>query len=189
MADPTSKTPPIKQNPIGLEVPMQSIQLALKPLPWLDVSYARAVLLPVESGTTKQEPMVYVEGRHHKSVLPNGNLKSQSFITLTSPETIEEFNHNSKSQLFEADIAIIFWVNFEKIDPGRDEIFIEELKNDVQDVLSFNEAIVSIDEIIDENALDIFAPYNIDITDKELLMYPYGGMRFNCKIGYESLCP
>lgn len=188
MADYTSKTAPTKENPIGLEVPVKSIQLDLATITWLELSYGRAILLPVEPGNNKQVPMVYVGGRQHKEVLPNDNLKSQSFIAITSPETIEEFNHNAKSQTKEVDIAIIIWVNFEKIDPNRKDIFIEELKNNVAEVLAFNEHIISIDEIIDENALVIFSPYNIDICDNELLMYPYGGMRFNCTIGFESFC-
>lgn len=187
MSDPTSTTPPVKQDPIGIEIAITGLQLELQTIPWLEVSYGRAFLIP-EEDSQRQVPAVYTGGRHHKVVLPNDNFKSQSFIAVTSPETFVEFTLNAVGQTKEADIAIIIWMNFEKIDRDESDFFRELLKKDVEKILAFNEHIITIEEVIDEDAFKIFAGYEIDIKERECLMWPYGGFRFNCKIGYESFC-
>lgn len=187
MSDYTKTTPPVKQNPMGIEEPITSLQLALQTMPWLDVSYGRAFLVP-EEGSSQQIPVVYTGGRQHKSVVPNGNLKSQSFIAVIGPERFIDFDRNTNSQTKEADISIIFWVNFEKIDITESDFFRELLKNDIEEILAFNQYIISIDEVIDEDAFKIFAGYDINIRERETMMWPYGGFRYNCKIGWESFC-
>ena len=188
MADYTSVNAPLVLSPTGLEVPIQSIQLDLAALTFLEVSYGRARLQPIEQNSNKVEPMVYVKNRNYKTVLPNDNLNSLSFIIVTSPETIEELNHNSKSQTKEVDLAIIVWFNMEKLNKFEDLEFFEDYKNQVEEKLAFNSNVLSINSIIDEDAKEIFSPFSIDECEKELLMYPYGGFRFDITIGYESFC-
>lgn len=188
MADYTDETTPIKSNPIGIEIPIQSIQIDLAEINWLELSYGRAFVQPVRKGSTSVVPMVYVGGRQHKNVLPNDNVKSQSFISTTSPEEFEEYDQNTNSQIKNVDLAVIVWVNLEKIDPNNKEIFTEVLKNDIEKVLSFNQYVGEIKEIFDEDANEIFRGYNIDLCGKELLMYPFAGLRFNINVVYESFC-
>lgn len=188
MADYTSTTAPMIANPIGIEVPIQSIQQDLASLSFIELSYGRAKMFPVKKDSDKQEPKVYVGNRNYKTVLPNDNLNSQSFIAVTSHETIEEFDHNSKSQIKKCDLAIIIWVNFEKLDKFNDIEDFENFKSQVEQKLAFNPYIIDIDSVIDENAKKIFSPYDIDQCEKESLQYPYGGMRFDVKIGFESFC-
>jgi len=188
MANYTTPIAPIIVSPKGIEIPIQSIQLDIASLTCIEVSYGRARLYPVEKGTNKQEPKVYLGNTNYITVLPNDNVNSQSFISVTGPETIEEYNHNSKSQIKETTLALIVWFNAMKLNKFGDVELFEDIKSEIEQKLSFNSFVNSIDEIIDEDARAIFSPYDIEQCDRELLMFPFGGMRFDLTIGYESFC-
>ena len=193
MADYTNKNAPVQSNPIGIEAPITSIQLdLLNGLSWLETSYGRAVLMPTEdaqpNAPKRYEPKVYVGNRRYKTVLPNDNLMSQSFMHVLQPEKVVDYQMNSHSQNLESEIALVVWVNLEKIDVSNNEMYLEQLKSDVLRVLYNNSSIVEVNSIIDEDARRIYSPYSIDDLNKELLMYPFKAMRFDFKIAYESFC-
>ena len=120
--------------------------------------------------------------------MANDNFKSHSFIYVIPPERTVDFEVNQKTQTKQVDIAIIFWVDLRKIAPNKDSIFIEDLKKDIEAKLSFGTSVTDINRVWDDEVQDIFKEFDIDKFNKELLMYPYKAIRYECEITYETFC-
>lgn len=121
------------------------------------------------------------------NVLPNDFLKAQSFIKMNGPENWEQFNRFEGS-MKSRKISVIFWVNLKYIDVSKNYIFIDVLKNQVEDILRTHPNTGTIDAYYDERAEDVFDGYSIQDVDTKYLMYPYSGFRFDLTVNYPEEC-
>lgn len=187
-------------SPVGLDKAIQSIQQELATgLTWLEKSFGRAwEFKEIDPATEKdiRVPKCYYGEGEYINVLPNDNLKAQSFITVRNEETWPSYSRatgNSKSR----DLSIIFWFNLKEINPAKDYIFTEELKTEVEKILKLNAYVASINRYYDERVEDVFdgyisqaesGRYSVDDTKTQYLMYPYSGFRFDVTIAYTEEC-
>jgi hypothetical protein len=190
MADYTNPNAPVVQNPINLDKQIGDIQTRLATIPWLETAYGRVWNITTKEliGKEKAEPHVYVANGQYKKIMANDNLKSESFVFVRQPERIIDYELNSKTQNKEVDISIIFWMDLRKINPTLDQVYTEILKSDIEAVLYAAPPITNINRVWDDEGKDIFKGFNIDNLNKELLMYPFKALRYDCQISYETLC-
>jgi hypothetical protein len=195
-------TIPTISAPTGLDSVIESIRVALSAMTWLDKSFGRAWEFKEKNadGKTLKLPKVFIgsngtEGEY-LNVLPNDFLKSQSFIAVRGPEKWEQFNKNNGSMKIRK-LSVIFWVNLKDIDPSKNFIFIDQLKDQVEAIIAAHPDVKSIDEYYDERAEDVFdgydvglnsGDYSIDDVKSQYLMYPYSGFRFDFTVMYPQVC-
>lgn len=185
-------------TPIGLDAPISSIRAALAALAWMSKSFGRAYefreQLP-QNGKIRRIPKVYEDNGEYISALPNDSLFTEdmagmSFIAARDGETYDVFNKFNVGSTRNTELTLIVWVDLQQIDANKDWIFTEELKRDVEHILSNNEFVVTINNWHDENVESVFSGY--DLTENEIaskyMKYPYSGFRCTFTVGYPSPC-
>lgn len=189
-------TPQIAE-PVNIDRPIQEMQLALAQLGWLEKSFGRAynsyktVTGPLGQ-TTKAYPEVWQGlGLDLLEVLPNDNLKSQSFFRVHEPQEVIDYVMDGYS-VMRATVSIIFWFNLKEIDPTIDYRYIELLKAQVQRVLTtmlFSpDSSIKVARIWD-SAERVFEGYDMSNVRDQELVHPCGGFRFEIELTYREDCP
>lgn len=184
---------PIITNPVGIDAVIQNIQLSLSSgLIWLEKSFGRA-WTHVEKqpdGKTIKLPKCYSGTGEYINVLPNDNLKAQSFIAVRDKEKTDgHINSSSLGIHKKRDISLYIWGNLKKINVNKTYIFTEELKREVEKILIGLEYIQSLNGYYDERAEVVFVDYTLNDVDTQYLMHPYFAMRFDITVSYfDSIC-
>jgi hypothetical protein len=168
--------------PVGLDAVIQSYQQDFYlGLPWLRKSFGRAWEQP-EQG--RRIPKAYIGQKEYYNVLPNDSLISQSFISVRTPEELNEDNEEG----VERTLAAVFWFNLEAINPALDSVFTEQIRWDIERLIEGNRFTAEILEVHDERHGDIFLGYiDNDMLEegRQYLMYPYAGLRIDFRVGYD----
>jgi len=174
----------IIDSPVGIEVPIQAIQLQLQSLDWLQKSFGRAITFneTYDNKTVKKPKILQSDGDYY-NVLPNDNFVSQSFISVISNETsLSIFKGNSKMKT--RDLRITFSGNIKEI--GKTT---EQLKIEIENELSKVYEVKKINSFVDEKAETVFDGYTIDDKNTQYSMFPFFCFRFDITVIYsDSLC-
>lgn len=194
---------PLIDNPVNIDRPIQEIQIELARLTWLEKCFGRSWLAVKSSkGMFSSDKKLYYphvwqgfdvngKARDLLDVLPNDNLKSQSFFRVIDPISVIDYAPTGDAMM-RATVDIIFWFNLRSIDRSIDYPYIELLKGQVLRTLkgvpfSPDSSLVVVN--IHEQALNVFRGYNINDIKDQHLIYPYAGFRFECQITYREDCP
>ena len=179
-------------NPVGIDTVIQNIQVNLASgLTWLEKSFGRAWLHQEKQpdGKVVKLPKCYSGTGEYINVLPNDNLKAQSFIAVRDKEKNDGISPSRLGASKTRDLSIIFWGNLKKINGAKTYIFTEELKREVEKIIIGLEYILSINGYWDERAEIIFADYTLMDANTQYLMHPYFAMRFDITVSYfDSIC-
>lgn len=185
---------PLITNPVNIDRPIQELQVELSSLGWLEKSFGRAYnsYRLDEAGKKIVYPEVW-QGldKDLLNVMPNDNLKSQSFFRVHEPIQCKEFHPDGYS-LMAATISIIFWFNLKEIDDTIDYRYIEILKGMAQRKITNVQFSPSSDiKILRvwDTAEQVFSGYDLTQHPAELLTHPYGGFRFESELSYIEDCP
>jgi hypothetical protein len=188
---------PLIEEPVNIDRPIQEMQQALAGLGWLEKSFGRAyesykTMTGPLGTTTKVYPEVWQGvGKDLLEVLPNDNLKSQSFFRLHEPQEVIDYVMDGYSMM-RATVSIIFWFNLKEIDPTIDYRYIELLKGQVQRVLTtmlFSpDSSLKVSRIFD-TADRVFETYDLSNVRDQELVHPFGGFRFEVELTYREDCP
>lgn len=188
-------------NPVGIDRPIQELQNTIAALGWIEKSFARAYT-SYRHDIPTNKLIIYPEvwqgrtgsGNHDAdmlNVMPNDNLKSQSFIKVDDPTSTVERVSNGKSRMG-VTIQIIIWFDIRQIDKTVPYRFTEVLKAQAQAAIAncqlTKESSVSILRIYEE-ADNVFRGYTIDKVKNQELVHPFGGFRFECSLLYVEDCP
>ncbi|MEX0598820.1 MAG: hypothetical protein WD512_20215 [Candidatus Paceibacterota bacterium] len=178
--------PFLYDNPIGLNQACQAIQIKLRDnISWIQKSFGRAYKIHRESPDKKsmERPHAYARNGEYYELMPNDSLKAFSFMAPISKGEYIDYAENSPSQLINRNIALIVWGNLKKIDPSKDEVFTDELIQDITKILKKIPYVNNILNIEDEDITAIFKPFS---TDKfhQALFYPYFSLRFEIELTY-----
>jgi hypothetical protein len=172
------------ETPIGLDAVIQSYQQDFyNNLTWLTKSFGRAREFRNADG---KYPATYWGGGEYYPVLPNDFLRAQSFIMARDGE---RWPANVIDNI-EATLSIIFWFDLKSINPDKDYVFSEELRWEVQELISKNQYTKNISAYYDDRIEDVFMGYigdNRGVDGQEIkpyLMYPYSGFRFDVVVVY-----
>lgn len=185
----SNPTIPSIASPTGLDTVIESIRTALAGLAWLDKSFGRAwehKEMDAE-GKVRKLPKVYTGEGEYLNVLPNDNLKAQSFIACRGPEEWEQFNRFEGSMKTRK-LSVIFWGDLQRIDPTKDYIFIDILKNQVEDIIKVHPSVQSMDAYYDERAEEVFEGYSLDDVANQYITFPFTGFRLDFTVIYPEEC-
>jgi hypothetical protein len=170
-------------SPKGIDKVIANINLQLGDLTWLTKTYQRAWVLKDSTVAQKFVAKIYLQNGEYIEPIPQDNEMGISVVMVTSPETnlINEPNTDTFEAEKRRDIAIIFGVNLKEIDPSKDYVFTEELKEGVELQLEKVDRL-QVNSYVDEDYRQVFAGLNI--TEFNILQYPYAAFRFNCTVFY-----
>lgn len=185
-------------SPIGLDAVIQSLQIDFSALTWLEKSFGRAwEFKEIKDGRIVKVPKVYMGKKEYFNVLPNDNIKAQSFIAVRGQEKWDLDYQAYTGNGLERELSAIFWFNLKWIDPTKDYIFTERLKTEVAQIIRANKYVKVISNYYDERVEDVFdgyidgsqgGAYSIDDHKTQYLMYPYSGFRFDITVAYWEEC-
>lgn len=183
---------PLVPNPVGLEVPINSLQTVLSAIPWMEKSFGRAWRTSKED--VKGKDLFYPEvwqglNKDLLNVMPNDNLKAQCFWYEEDAEEVQDWCAGQFSMI-NSKLSLIVWFNLKCIDPAVDNRFTETLKKDVLDALrGMTTSNGTLDIIkIHHEPKNVFKWFTIDETVEQSLTHPYGGFRFECMLNYKEEC-
>lgn len=175
-------------NPTDLDKSIQELQLGLSSISWLEKIFGRAKEVSRKlNNQVLREPMVYQGTSEYYPVLPNDTLKAYSFFRCVNGRSTEMYEPNSPNNYYSVPTDLIVWANIKKIDNSKDYIFTEELIHDVVAILNKYPSVL-IQRIWDEKADSIFSGYTLNLTHRDLLMYPYQAFRIEMVLNYKSDC-
>ncbi len=184
-----SQTKPIEHiiaNPVLLDKEIAAIQVQMKNLSWLEISFGRAFKqFKLVNGTKVSFPAIFQAlDKDFYNAFPNDNIKSYSFV-FVDPTVITEFNvkriHN-----IEHDISIIVFFDLKLIDNTLTYRFTEKLKEDVIFVLSnLGPNRLQINNITDD-VEEVFSDFSISEIKSEFLKLRFGAFKFDCTIFYKN---
>lgn len=191
---------PVIADPVGIDRPIQELQQTLAALGWLEKSFGRSWLSyrqDVLNGKIVTYPQVWQgmdngKDRDLLDVMPNDNLKSQSFFKVNDP--IETINY--RKDLYSekrAIVDIIFWFNLREIHATVDYRFIELLKTQAEDAVRKHmftvEAWANVELVRSwEDAANVFKGYTIP-DKRPQLIHPFGGFRLETRLTWRENCP
>lgn len=185
---------PLIAEPVNIDRPIQELQQALAELPWLEKSFGRSFVACKKDADGKNT-IVYPQvwqgvGLDFLNVMPNDNLKSQSFFKVEDPIEFTEYVRDGQSMM-RANVSVIFWFQYLRINPDADHAFIELLKAQAQKTIST--AILSSQSSVEiariwEGAENVFRGYTIDKMANQELIWPFGGFRFEMLIDFMENC-
>jgi hypothetical protein len=190
---------PLIVNPVNLDRPIQELQAQFASgLSWLEKSFGRASngIKSNEGAFGSKKVLVYPQvwqglNKDLLEVLPNDNIKSQSFFSVEDPIETLEYAPDGYSKM-RARVNIIFWFNLKAIDPSINYNFTELLKGQAQRVIT--KALFTPDSSISivriwEGAQNVFKGYDLNLSKDQELVYPFSGFRFETLVTYSEDCP
>jgi len=155
-------------------------------LDWLTHSLGRSQkLTKLKDGREYNYPGIHIEGSSYEDLLPGTNLGNYSFFQLEDPTTIKVFPNSSTQGSTKA--SIIFWFNIEEVLDQTGYRNTEEVKADIIGVLSKNLRLTTgrftLEKVYEEPS-NIYKGHSIKQVDKQHLMQPYAGFRFEGTLLY-----
>ena len=174
---------------IGLDAVIDNTRFGyITELDWLDAAYGRAFLLRenTANGGVRFTPKILTgNAPEYFEVMPNDALGSHVFFigrNEASPgqETTAPLQ---KTRMWQQRVDIIFYFNLHRIDPDKSYYFIEELKRDVVEATQKQRGII-IDEIYTETLEEVYEGFTLSELSRDLLYYPYAGMRLSTRMTY-----
>lgn len=172
-------------NPVGLDVIIQKIQEALEPLTWLDKSFGKALIYNEErNGDDYLIPKTYYKRGEYTPLDPDDTVKAYSFMYEDQPSLVQSIN---KTRVLTS-LNLVVFANLERINKSKDELFLEELLNDVLTVLNDRNKMSIYQSIQNINAIykwlpDAFSDFSSG-TDKKYLTENYAAFRINFDVIY-----
>lgn len=184
-------------TPIGLDVPIKSVQASIAGITWMSKSFGRAYEFKEKNPDNdrfRRIPKVYEDSGEYINALPNdafmtSGVAASSFIAVRNGEKYESFSKYSGSTRT-AELEVIIWANLKLIDSTKDYIFTEILKKDVEHALSANPYVFEIIEWHDENVEQVFEGYDLSEVAyvADYMKYPFTGLRCKLTIKYDAPC-
>lgn len=181
---------PVLDDPKLLDVALMQIQSALvSGLSWLDHSFGRAQVIK-ESKNKKViiSPAIYVGVKEYRSAFPDSHLGNFTFFDVSDKITVLRASRSNTE--FEANIGLILWFDYRKVYPVDWQTrTIENIKDEVFAVFR-GFAMTGLQPVIkttSERANNIYKDYTDKEIDGQFLMRPYGGLRIDFTLKYNSL--
>lgn len=175
-------------NTIGIDKTITELQAALGQISWLTKCFHRAYR-HYEISTNKKTltiPKTWEANNEWYNNLPNDNLAATAFFYPTGDERVEEFNPHVDPD-FQQEIALIVWVNTNKLEGHTTGPSLAQEKADVLAILNSSDLVVNIDSIVDKSADDIFEPFSIDDPKNHFTMLPFAGFRVNFTVKFDYI--
>lgn len=196
-----------KENPVLLDKVIQDIQDVLKSkLAWLNYAFGRAYKLVEHQleGDKFIYPAAYIGNSEYVSLLPNDNFGNFCWFDIYDPQEIQQVVQSTPQFTFSG--AIIFWFNLNSIYSDANQMYTEEVKDEIVRILTTPGIIkqtgrLTINKIY-ERFENIYKGYSIEKIynnytykgqsiqdiDKQYFMHPYAGIRIEFEMTTRELC-
>lgn len=196
-----------KDNPTLLDKVIQDLQVSLtSKLKWLDKAFGRAYKLVehMPEGNKFVYPAAYIGNSEYASLLPNDNFGNFCWFDIYDPQEVTAVVQSIPQFTFSG--ALVFWFNLNTIFADSDNMYTEEVKDEIIRVLTTPGIITttgrlninkvyerfeniykgySIEKIYNNN---IYKGQDIQSIDRQFFMHPYSGLRFEFEITTRELC-
>lgn len=179
-------------NATGLNLAIKNIAANLEQLSWLVDIYGRAY--DVKTDKNKTLPYFYKSNTDYDNVLPNDNVSSQCFFRAKGNEKINfDLSKDSRRKertKFERDLSLICWFNLKTLAYSgiSDDIYTENLKVEILQMLKKCVDIEKITAYYDEDSKKVFEGYDLDDANRQFLMFPFDGFRIDFTVKYFEEC-
>ncbi len=178
-------------NPRGLDKSIASLQQSLSSVNYLSKIFGRAYIFKENrNDSVVIVPKVYTGNNEYENVIVNDNYTSMCFFVATGPSTPIDYVHNSISNSYKREIALIFWGNLKKINPSLNYVFSELIKSDLLKALSNNAYINTINKIEDDTYENVFKEFRgsekLYEGRTQYLEYPYTGIRIDLEVKFDD---
>lgn len=196
-----------KKNPVLLDKIVQDMQKSLtKRLKWLNYAFGRAYKLVEHrpDGNKFIYPAAYNGNGEYISLLPNDNLGNFSWFDIYDTQKITEVVQSLPQYTFSG--AIVFWYNLNSIYEDSNNLYTEEVKDEIIRTLTTPGLITTTGKLsikdIYECFENIYKGYSIEKIynnyiykgqgiqdiDKQFFMFPYAGIRIEFNLTTRELC-
>ena len=174
-------------DPKGIDMRLVKIQERLgNNISWLDKIFGRAVAQYAKDGDEKI-PMVPIGNKEYFSVMPNDAQQAFSFFYPKNPaEPSESDEPYQKSAYFTQPVDLTIWCNLDKID-ANDYGLGEKLKMEVFSSLQAM-SFVTVLDVYSDDVKEVYSDWNLDISQRDILMHPHYAMRFSLMITFLNDC-
>ena len=181
-------------NPELIDKVMSEIQINLVcKLKWLDNAFGKAQrIVENKGGKNYYTPNVYAgtlsETNEYRRVAPDDGLGNFSFFKIDDPQEYD-WEAGQLSTL-SVKFSLIFWFDFRKIFGRPDVRDIERIKSEILEILRtmfLQTGSITVDTIY-EQAENIYKGYNLDETENQFMMHPYGALRFEGRLTVNESC-
>jgi hypothetical protein len=184
---------PLINEFLGVDKAIQNIQEQLQnDLGWLgNHAFGRAFkqeLVKILPGQSSRKliyyPEVYQAGGEPLNVMPNDNLRAQSFFYVNDPIKAIDYlpGHNS---IFTAPASLVVWINLKKLNVIATARTTEQLKLQVLVTLGkFSNVYVT---KTFESYENVFSNYTILEEYREYMKFPYTAFRIDFDLSYRIL--
>jgi hypothetical protein len=181
------------ENPVGLDKEFFKLQIDLADSNIIEKVFGRAHLqkdLITRKGfdsetrrdtvgrTTILAPYSYLKNEEPINLMPNDNVKSQSFFQLNDQERITDEGPLVKTFFASAPCSLILWGNINFMSEGSPE----EVKIKILEILKRNPKLILKETY--QSFDQIFSRYTITDNMINYNKLPYFGIRFDFKIDY-----
>jgi hypothetical protein len=171
----------------GIDQTITLLQAALGELNWLTRCFHRAYRhYEILGKKTLTIPKTWESNNEWYNNLPNDNLAATAFFYPTGDEKLVQFNPHVPPY-FTQDIALIVWVNTDKVAVVKKGPSLSQEKADVLAILNDHDLVTNIDSIVDKSADDIFKPFTIDDPTNHFTMLPFAGFRVNFTVQFDYI--
>ena len=126
-----------KDNPILLDKVIQDLQVSLtSKLKWLDKAFGRAYKLVehMSEGDKFVYPAAYIGNSEYASLLPNDNFGNFCWFDIYDPQEVTAVVQSIPQFTFSG--ALVFWFNLNTIFADSDNMYTEEVKDEIIRVLT-----------------------------------------------------
>ena len=173
-------------NPVGIDYVIQNIQLALSSIPWLQKSFGKSLRYTEErEGSDYLIPKTYYKNKEYTPLDPDDTVKAFSFLYEDDPSSVTGIG---KTRI-NTTLNLVVFANLKLIDT-KDELFIEELINDVYSVLLDRKNMKVYNSIDNVNNIfkwlpNAYADFSIS-TEKKWIKENYASFRISIDVVYKQ---
>jgi hypothetical protein len=179
----------IQEKPItnvGLDAVINKINASLAGVTWLQRQFTRAFQLPEKRRNAEfRNPRLYIGNGEYFNVISNDELTAYSFMVGKGAAGAEGVDNSvTKAVFFSKRLDLIILGRYDFVDPLRDEIFIEEL---TEDVLAAISAVgVRVDSVYNETINEVLEDFDLSEVERDHLYHPRFGIRIELTVNYKN---
>lgn len=182
------------ENPSGIDKAIQSVQIKLSQLSWLELVFGRATMQKTKEQKKVDDKrfslgeIIYpqvIDNAQPVSAMPNDNLKAMGFFHTDGEVRFPEYDYTDSFGLDSVQgVSLIIWANLSKInDPAYTAM--EHLRKDVLKKLKTVPRVFLKSSTAQYD--QVFSPYTITEVYRQYMLPPFCAFRVNFDISFEYL--
>jgi hypothetical protein len=168
-------------EPVGMDKALKGLAAKVEALPWIAVCYPHAFVMKETTvdGKVRRYPAAHKGSGEFPDLSKNDTLSAYAYILQTKDAKYKDI----KGDEVEMPIALIVWVNYDKVDPEAKTPFNGKLLNELEGALRYSKA-----SLISFTTDPIQVFKEVDAYRGHTFAYPHGCLRIELLLTYQKLC-